>query len=182
MIETLALILLLASEDATTNLRAILPPGERPAGQENPTDPLFDRKLVATDDAAFVSSAIESCRQGLVEARLAAQRLVKADLRAAAGKIARENDATCTELEKLAAARGWRIPDDHAQREEAVLVAAPARTAADFIITQIAFHEATIAQFRAQLDGDGDAALKRTLSTAVPRYQANLGLLLDLDI
>jgi predicted outer membrane protein len=182
VIEPLALILLLAAADVTTLPQGIIPADERPAGQENPTDPLFDRELIATDDAAFVRDAIEGGRQAIVEARIAERRLHTADLRAAAGQIARQNETTCAQLEKLATSRGWPIPEDHDQRKDAVEDSAKARTAANFIVSQIAFHEVTLAKFRAQLGGDGDASLKNTLRNAVPRYQENLELLLRLDI
>ena len=49
--------------------------------------------------------------------------------------------------------------------------AATRRTGADFIVQQISFHESTVAQFRAQLNGKGDADLKRELREALPGYQ-----------
>ena len=56
------------------------------------------------------------------------------------------------------------------------------RTAANFIKQQISFHENTVAQFRAQLNGNGDQDLKRELREALPGYEQNLELLLRLKL
>jgi predicted outer membrane protein len=184
MTGSLALLLLLASEDTTSvPRRAEVPQAEaRPSGQENPTDPLFDRKRIATDDPAFVLAAIESSRQGILDARSAQQRLRNEKLRDAAEKIGRQNEATRARLEAIAKTKGWRVPDGNSQRETALPAAGETRTAANFIVSQIAVHEATIAQYRAQLDGKGDAELKRALRAQLPGYQENLSLLLALKL
>ena len=46
---------------------------------------------------------------------------------------------------------------------------------------EIATHQATIAQYRAQLGGAGNAQLERALRKTLPGYQENLELLLRLD-
>ena len=61
-------------------------------------------------------------------------------------------------------------------------VASVVRTNADFIVNQIAHHESTVDQFRAQIGGKGDAELKRVLRDALPGYQKNLELLLGLKL
>jgi hypothetical protein len=184
MIGSIALMLMLAGEDTTTLPRRgdMVPAEERPSGQENPTDPLFDRQLIATDDPAFVLAAIESSRQGVIDARSAQKVLRNDKLREAAGKIGRQYETTQARLEALAAAKGWRAPEEIPSRETTLPVAGESRTAANFIIGQIAVHEATIARYRAQLDGEGgDAELKRALRATLPGYQENLNLLLALE-
>ena len=183
MIESLALLLVLSDGSVTTLPRHgdVVPAEERPSGQEHPTDPLFDREYVATDDPAFVLLAIESTRQGIVDARNAQGILRDADLVDAAARIRKQNETTYQLLETLAKGKGWRLPADNPQRASTFRTAGEARTAANFIVSQIATHEATIAQFRAQLGGKGDAQLKRALRETLPGYQENLHLLLRLD-
>jgi len=183
MIESLALLLVLSDGSVTTLPRHgdVVPAEERPSGQEHPTDPLFDREYVATDDPAFVLLAIESTRQGIVDARNAQGILRDADLVDAAVRIRKQNETTYQRLETLAKGKGWRLPADNPQRASTFRTAGEARTAANFIVSQIATHEATIAQFRAQLGGKGDAQLKRAVRETLPGYQENLYLLLRLD-
>jgi hypothetical protein len=184
MISTLAMLVLLA-EDGTTTLPRhgdVVPVEERPSGQESPTDPLFDRKHIATDDPAFVVAAIESSRQAIIDASTAQKLVRNAQLRDAAVKIGKQNEATRVRLEALANAKGWRVPDGNPQRDPTFPSAGETRTAANFIVSQIAVHEATIAQYRAQLDGKGDAELKRALRATLPGYQENLALLLRLEL
>jgi len=178
----LALLLMLGDGGTTTLPRHgdVLSAEERPSGQEHPTDPLFDGKHVATDDPAFMLYAIESSRQGIVDAQ-SVQRLRNSGVRKAAEKIRRQNEVTGKRLEALATARGWRLPADNPQRATTLPAAGETRTAANFVVGQIAAHEATIAQFRAQLGGKGDAEVKRALREALPGYQENLDLLLGLD-
>jgi predicted outer membrane protein len=184
MIETLTLLVLLADEGKTTLPRHgdVTPVEERPASQENPTDPLFDRQRIATDDPAFVLTAIENSRQGIVDARNARQMLHNPKVRDAAAKIGKQNEVTRVRLEALANAKGWRVPADNPQRDNSFPVAGETRTTANYIINQIAFHEATIAQYRAQIGGKGDAELKRELRSALAGYQENLNLLLRLEL
>lgn len=184
MLASLALLVLLADESATTPPRRVdvVPVEERPAGQERPTDPLFDRKQIATDDPAFVMAAIESSRQAIIDARTAQKLLRNEQLRDAAMKIGKQNEATRVRLEALANAKGWRVPDGNPQRDTTFPTAGETRTAANFIVSQIAVHETTIAQYRAQLDGKGDAELKRALRATLPGYQENLRLLLRLEL
>jgi hypothetical protein len=184
VIASITLLLLLADEGTTTLPRHgdVVPAEDRPAAQENPTDYLFDRKHIATDDPAFVLTAIESTRQGIIDARTAEKLVRNAGIRDAAAKIERQNEATRVRLEALATAKGWRVPDGNPNRESTFMAAGEMRTAANFIVSQIAFHEATIAQYRAQLGGKGDAELKRALRATLPGYQENLDLLLRLEL
>jgi uncharacterized protein DUF4142 len=184
MIASLALLVLLADEGTTTLPRHgdVVPAHERPSGQERPTDPLFDAKRIATDDPSFVLAAIENSRQGIIDARSAQKLLSNSRLREAAVKIGKQNEDTRVRLEALANAKGWRVPDGNPQRDTTFPTAGETRTAANFIVSQIAVHEATIAQYRAQLGGKGDAELKRALRDTLPGYQENLDLLLRLEL
>jgi hypothetical protein len=184
MIEALALLYVLSDTSKPTLPRHgdVVPLEERPSGQEHPTDPLFDREYVATDDPAFVLLAVESARQGITDARSAQAVLRGAHLVDAAERIRRQNETTYQRLETVAKAKGWRLPDDNPQRAPTFQTGSDARTAANFIVSQIATHQATIAQFRAQLGGKGDAQLKRALRDSLPGYQENLDLLLHLDL
>jgi hypothetical protein len=174
----IALVLLLAS-DPQQELKQDVP---QPKQQGTPTDPLFDKAFVATDEPAFVLSVIESARQGEVDARDAVKTLSNSDLRDAASRIARQNGTTRTRLEILAKSKGWRTPAKNPDRTTTLPVANDTRTDANFIVQQISFHEATVAQFRAQLDGRGDTDLKREIREALPGYQKNLDLLLHLKL
>jgi hypothetical protein len=184
MIEALALLLVLSDASTPTLPRHgdVVPVEERPSGQEHPTDPLFDRDYVATDDPAFVLLAVESARQGILDARSAQDVLRDAHLVDAAARIRKQNEVTYQRLEALSKAKGWRLPADNPQRAPTLRTAGEARTAANFIVGQIATHQATIAQYRAQLGGKGDAQLKRALRETLPGYQENLDLLLRLDL
>ncbi|HEV7610110.1 MAG TPA: DUF4142 domain-containing protein [Steroidobacteraceae bacterium] len=186
MIETIALILLFANPPAeVTTLprqRDANPVADRPVQQEQPTDPLFARPLTATDDPAFVLGAIESARQGAMDARDAEQAVANAGLRDAAVKIARQNELTRDRLETLAKRKGWRLPADNPARASTLPASSAARTGANFIITQISSHESTVAQYRAQLAGHGDAELKRALRQTLPGFEKNLDLLLRLKL
>ena len=184
MAAPLALLLLFAGaqQDQTTLPRHPDPdPVEGQAHREGtPTDPLFDRDYVATDDPAFILTAVENARQGAVDAQAAARVLGKPSLAAAAQKIGEQNASTSRKLERLAASKGWRLPQQNPGRDSTNQSAPPVRAGADFIVKQIAFHENTLAQYRAQIAGKGDADLKRTLREALPGYQQNLELLLTL--
>jgi hypothetical protein len=183
MLSTVALLLLAnAPADQTTLPRHPDPdPVEHQAQRDGtPTDPLFDHEFVATDDPAFILSAVENVRQGSLDAEAAARSLDKPELVAAARKIGAQNEATSRRLERLASARGWRLPQDNPARATSVSSAAGVRTNANFILNQISFHENTVAQYRAQIAGKGDAELKRALRESLPGYQQNLDLLLRL--
>jgi hypothetical protein len=181
---TLALLLLFANSpaDQTTLPRHPDPdPVEQQASREGtPTDPWFDRAHVATDDPAFVLAAVESARQAVADARAAQQMLVQPELRAAAGKIGAQNDATRKKLEAIAGRKGWRVPADNPQRATTLQAGKPTRTAANFIVSQISYHQSTLDQFRAQIGGQGDAELRRALRDALPGYRDNLEMLLAL--
>jgi predicted outer membrane protein len=184
---TLALLLLLGQVAAaqTTTMprqRDANAVEQRPAQQEQPTDPLFDRPFVATDDRAFVLGAIESSRQGVMDAHSAAQLLRKEELRVAASQIEWQNESTRAALETLAKRKGWRMPEGNPQRATTLAASGDTRTAADFIVNQISHHQTTLAQFRAQLAGGGDDELKRALRDSLPGYQKNLDLLLRLKL
>jgi hypothetical protein len=155
---------------------------QAPQQQGTPTDPLFDREFVATDEPSFVLGAIENARQAEVDARTAAEALSQPSLREAATKIGRQNESTRLKLEKLAQRKGWRVPETIADRTATFARGSDARTGANFIVQQISVHETTLAQFRAQLNGKGDAELKRAVREALPGYQQNLELLLSLKL
>lgn len=174
----IALILLFANSPQD-ELKQEVP---RQQQQGTPTDPLFDKPYVATDEPAFVLSVIESARQGEADARIAAEALSKPDLRDAAARIGRQNGATHKRLEVLAKSKGWRLPEKNPDRASTLPAGNDSRTAANFIKQQISFHENTVAQFRAQLNGSGDQDIKRELREALPGYQQNLELLLRLKL
>ena len=190
MFSTVALLLLAnAPPDQTTLPRHPDPdPVEHQAQRDGtPTDPLFDRGFVATDDPAFILSAVENVRQGSLDAERAARSLDKPELVAAAQKIGQQNDATSQRLQKLATAKGWRLPQDNPARSTTTngadgnsAIPGGTRTNANFILNQISFHQNTVAQYRAQLAGKGDAELKRALKESLPGYEKNLDLLLTL--
>jgi len=177
MYTTVALVLLFANSPQDESRKDV----PQPQQQGTPTDPLFDKAYVATDEPAFVLSVIESTRQGELDARGAAETLSKPELRDAATRIGRQNGTTRARLEVLAKAKGWRTPAKNPDRASTLPVGKESRTAANFIVQQISFHENTVAQFRAQLNGSGDQDLKRELREALPGYQKNLELLLHLQ-
>jgi uncharacterized protein DUF4142 len=123
---------------------------------------------------------VQSARQGVVDAHNAAGELGNAELRAAAQKIGAQNEATSRRLEKIAGAKGWRLPDPNPQHSASMPGTTATRANANFIVNQISYHQYTVAQYRAQLAGKGDADLKRALREALPGYQKNLDLLLTL--
>jgi len=129
-----------------------------------------------------VLSAVENARQGVMDARAAEAGLPTPELRAAAAKIGRQQQATLEHLQALAGKKGWRLPQGNPARTGSVPVTSATRTSADFIINQIATHESTLDQFRAQLGGKGDGELKRALREAMPGYQKNLEMLLGLKL
>jgi hypothetical protein len=178
MFATVALILLFAA-DPQEELKHDVPQRKQ---QGTPTDPLFDKAHVATDEPAFVLSVIESTRQGELDARLAAEELGKPELREAAKRIGRLNGSTRARLEVLAKSKGWRLPEKNPDRASTMPVGNDSRTGANFIMQQISFHESTVAQFRAQLNGSGDQDLKRELRNALPGSEKNLELLLHLKL
>lgn len=190
MFSTVALLLLAnAPPDQTTLPRHPDPdPVEHQAQRDGtPTDPLFDRGFVATDDRAFILSAVENVRQGTLDAERAAKSLGKPELVAAAQKIGTQNEQTSKRLESLAAAKGWRLPQQNPARatttngaDANATTPSGTRTNANFILNQLNFHQNTVSQFRAQLAGKGDPELKRALKEALPGYEKNLELLLTI--
>jgi predicted outer membrane protein len=207
MLTSLALVMLLAEtpagtttlprhreQQATRTEQPTAQPGEpadhkpgQPAGNSGDrpfesADPLFDRPLTATDDPAFVLSVVENGRQGVMDAKAAESGLSTPELRAAAARIEQQHQATLDKIEALAKAKGWRLPQGNPGRTGTVPVNSAARTDASFIINQIAFHQQTLDQFRAQAAGKGDPQLRRVLRDAVPGYQKNLELLLGLKL
>ena len=174
----IALVLLFA-QDPQQEIKQDVP---QPQQQGTPTDPLFDKARVPTDEPAFVLTFIESARQGEVDARMAAGSLRSASVREAAENIARQNQTTRTKLEALAKQKGWRLPQRNPERASTLAVTGDTRTSANFVVQQISFHEATVAQLRAQLGGAGDAELKRALREVLPGYQKNLDVLLHLKL
>jgi hypothetical protein len=185
MLATLSLVMLLADPAGQSTLpRHADPPAADtpPAEERRPTDPLYDKPITATDDPAFVLTAVENARQGVMDARAAASGLPTPELRAAAAKIGRQQSETLDRLEGIAKKKGWRLPQGNPVRTGTVPVTSDVRTSADFIINQIAHHENIVDQFRAQLDGKGDAELKGALREALPGYQKNLEMLLGLKL
>jgi hypothetical protein len=191
MLTSMALVLLLAESPASqpTMPRQAEPPKQQSQAQSRsdgetsdglPADPLFDKPRIATDDPAFVLAAIESGRQGVMDARAGASGLPTPELRAAAMQIGEQQEATLKKLESIAKTKGWRLPEGNPSRTGTVPVSGPVRTSADFIINQIAQHQSTVAQFRAQAAGKGDPQLRRALREALPGYQKNLDMLLQL--
>ena len=179
---TLAMLLAGTPPDATTLPRH---PDPDPVTQQAtrtgaPTDPLFDRALIATDDSSFILAALENSRQGLAEARAARELLKRKPLLDAAAQIGEINDKTTRDLEQLAKRKGWRLPEGNSKRVSSLAAPTKARINANFIIGQLAWHQATIDQFRAQIAGKGDPELKRTLRQALPAYESNRDLLLTL--
>jgi len=183
MLNAMALLILLAEAPQTTTLPRHPDPdpvAQQANRQGEPTDPWFDREQSATDDGAFILGAVESARQGVVDARTAAGGLQNAELRNAASRIQKQNEATARQLEQLAGTKGWRLPQDNPGRTSTLNGAGTARANANFILSQISYHENTLEQYRAQLSGDGDPQLKRALRGALPGYEKNLDLLLTL--
>jgi hypothetical protein len=187
---TVALLLLAnAPPDQTTLPRHPDPdPVEHQAQRDGtPTDPLFDRGFVATDDRAFILSAVENVRQGALDAERAAKSLGKPELVAVAQKIGTQNEETSKRLESVAAAKGWRLPQQNPARSTTTNGAdanattpTGTRSNANFILNQLTFHQNTVAQYRAQIAGKGDPQLKRALKESLPGYEKNLELLLSI--
>jgi hypothetical protein len=183
MLSTLVILLVASGQGAeqTTLPRQAdtQPYAKRDESQGVPTDPLFDRKRVATDDPTFILSAVENGRQAALDAQGAAQSLASDSLRETAAAISAQNDATTKKLEALAKRKGWRLPEQNPARASTLPTASPHRAGANFILNQISSHETTLAQYRAQIAGKGDPELKRTLKQALPGYEKNLARLLE---
>jgi hypothetical protein len=182
---TFAAILLFAnSPESQTTLPRIpdpVPVAKQDAREGEPTDPLFSRAYVATDDPAFVLTAVESGRQGIADARALGVRATPT-LRDAATVIEQHERATTEKLEALAKQKGWRLPDDNPNRASTLKPGeGVTRTRANYLLGQIAYHLATVDQYRAQIAGKGDADLKRTLRAALPGYEKNLQKLLQIE-
>jgi predicted outer membrane protein len=180
---TIAAILLFANspESQTTLPRQPDPVAQRATREGERTDPWFNRSYVATDDPAFVLTAIESGRQGIADARALGPQATP-PLRDAATRIEQHARTTNEKLEALAKRKGWRLPDDNPNR--AVTLQAgdgPARTRANYLLNQIAYHQATVEQYRAQIAGKGDPELKRALRASLPGYEENLRTLLQIE-
>jgi predicted outer membrane protein len=182
---TIAAILLFANspESQTTLPRHPDTVANQPAQEREgePTDPWFNRAYVATDDPAFVLTAVESGRQGIADARALGADAAP-PLRDAAARIEEHGRATTEKLEALAKRKGWRLPDDNPNRASTLKPGeGSARTRANYLLNQIAYHQATVDQYRAQLGGKGDPELKRALRAALPGYEKNLQTLLQLE-
>ena len=184
MSSIMALMLMLADappEQTTMPRRPAADPVEQAARPDrDTTDPYYDRGHVATDDPAFILQAVENTRQAILDARTAARSLENPQLREAAEKIGAQNEATNQRLEKVAQRKGWRLPQANPGRDSALPDTTAPRANANFILTQLSFHENTVAQYRAQIAGQGDPDLKRELKQALPGYERNLELLLKL--
>jgi hypothetical protein len=185
MLAALSLVMLLADPAGQTTLpRHVDPPAADmpPAEVRRPTDPLYDKPVTATDDPAFMLTAVENARQGVIDARAAESSLPTPELRSAASMIGKQQAETLERLEGIAKKKGWRLPQGNPVRSGTVPVSSGTRTSADFIINQIAHHENVVDQFRAQLGGKGDTELKRALRDSLPGYQKNLEMLLGLEL
>jgi hypothetical protein len=183
MLTTVVMMLIAAGqgpqEPTTLPRQADTQPYEqRKGGQGEPTDPLFNKARIATDDASFIVSAVENSRQAALDAQGAAQQLPSDALRAIAAAIGSQNAATARELEALAKRKGWRLPEENRVRASTLPAAPPDRAGANFIRSQITAHQATVAQYQAQIAGNGDPELKRTLQRVLPGYEKNLTRLL----
>lgn len=184
MLYSVACLLLFATPPADQTTAPRHPESQQspaPDFQGTPTDPLFDKQFVATDDPAFILTAVESGRQNVVDAKAAGSHFPVEGLRNAAARIARQETETTRSLESLAKAKGWRLPQGNPGRASTIEDQARSRDAANFIRNQITYHQTTIAQYRAQISGRGDPELKRTLSQAVRGYESNLKMLLELS-
>jgi predicted outer membrane protein len=182
MVNTLVFLLLAGAqppEQTTLPRQADTQPYEsRDDAQGRPTDPLFDRELVATDDATFIAAAVENGRQAMLDARTAQEGLASESLRGTAAALGAQHEEMTRKLEALAKRKGWRLPDGNPGRTT-LPPAGPHRTGANFIVNQISAQEQTLRQFRAQIAGKGDPELKKTLRGALPVYQKNLERLLE---
>ncbi len=133
MLTTMSLMVMLAQPAGETTLprHADPPAAETPSAEvRRPTDPLYDKPITATDDAAFMLSAVENVRQGVIDARAGEAGLPTPELRSAAAKIGHQQQATLEKLESLAKAKGWRLPDGNPcapARCRSVAPRAPAR-------------------------------------------------------
>jgi hypothetical protein len=183
---SMVIVALLAADPASQTTMPRQPDAPRehaPSRREGPAaDPLFDKPLTATDDAAFVRAAVESGRQGVVDARAAESALSTPELRAAAARIGRQQERTLDRFEALASRKGWELPPGNPMRGGTVPLSGPIRTSADFIVHQIARHQAIIEQFRAQSSGKGDPEVRRVIEEAMPGYRQNLDMLLGLKL
>jgi hypothetical protein len=182
---TIAAVLLFANspESQTTLPRRPDPvSAAQPATREGEkTDPWFNRSYVATDDPAFVLTAVESGRQGIADARALGANATP-ELRDAATRIEQHGRATNEKLEAIAKRKGWRLPDDNPNRAPTLKPGdSLARTRANYLLSQISYHQATVDQYRAQLGGKGDPELKRALRAALPGYEKNLQTLLQIE-
>lgn len=182
---TLAALLLFANTPETQPTLPRRPDPETAVKQETragqPTDPWFNRAYVATDDPAFVLTAVETGRQGVADARALAADATPA-LRDAASQIEKHGRETTQKLEALAKRKGWRVPADNPARAPSVKPGDSAtRTRANYLLSQIAYHQATVEQYRAQIGGKGDADLKTALRAALPGYEKNLQTLLKIE-
>jgi uncharacterized protein DUF4142 len=144
-----------------------------------PTDPLFDRELVATDDPSFILSAIEDSRQAALDARAVEKTLPAGPLRDTATAIGTQNESTTRKLESLAQRKGWRLPAQNPSRTPSSPSTNEHRASANFIVSQISAHQATLAKYNAQIAGKGDSELKSALKQAVPGIRKNLLRLLE---
>ncbi|MEO8017501.1 MAG: hypothetical protein ABI769_06790 [Pseudomonadota bacterium] len=74
------------------------------------------------------------------------------------------------------------MPAAIADRATTLPASSADRSAANFIISQISFHESTVAQYRAQIVGSGDAELKRALRQQLTGYERKWDVLLRLKL
>ena len=156
------LLLRRAAGNFDVGYHAAAPSGCRSAGNGRrsahgtPTDPLFDREHVATDDPAFVLAAVESARQGVVDARNAARRArQRRNCAPRRKRFSAQNEATTRKLEQLAGAKGWRLPQPNPERtstfaDGAAPKGAGARPTRTSSSTRSRTTRTPLAQYRAQ--------------------------------
>jgi predicted outer membrane protein len=184
MLTIAALLLFANSPESQTTLPRHPDPDQvaKQASREGErTDPWFNREYVATDDPAFVLTAVESGRQGIIDARALGTDATPV-LREAAVRIEQHERATNDKLEALAKRKGWRLPDDNPNRASTLKAGdGTTRRRANYLLSQIAYHQATVEHYRAQIAGKGDPELKRALRAALPGYEKNLQTLLQIE-
>ncbi len=185
--QPLALVLLFANAAQET---PTMPPSrdaraeQTPAQQGTPTDPLFDRPA-HRERRTGVRAQRHREPRGRVSSmraeppRCCASRSCEKRRR----RIVRQNESTRAEARGIGETQGMASCPSRIRIVQSGLPSAgEARMGANFIVQQISFHETTVAQFRAQMNGKSDAELRRALRESLPGYQQNLDLLLQLKL
>jgi putative membrane protein len=132
------------------------------------------------DDAQFVRRAAESSRQEIDSAHDALTQLKDPGLKEIAGMLIADHAEANAKLARIAAARGWPLPETRSPD------APPSGTsAADFdakwTAEAIADHERTVALYRAQAQGGEDRDLRRFANDTLPTIERHLAQLRSLQ-